>query len=409
VTKAIALAALAVAAAPGPPAFERVVRVEKAGRAVLVLDRDVYESARADLGDLRLVDPSGREVPYVLDRGGSSARRGPVRPDVRNRGWRADGAATAVLDFGGRVAKRRLTLRLSGDDFRRPVSVEGSEDGREWTTLVDEAWVFAVPGEDAARYETVELPENDFPLLRVAARPAPDERSRPAIVDALVPGGEPLASREAELRTRWTAAHDARSGETWLTLDLGARHHPFTAIVLDVGDERFFREVRVDARRDIRPADPEAWDEVGRGQVHRLERGGRVREGLRVGATGRARTLRVRVRDGDDRPLEVRDVSVAVPLERILFEATAPGAFRLTWGAPARAAPRYDLARTIGDLEEWGRSARAAAAEPPRRLAPSPPADRPWTERHPAVAWAGLVAVVLLLGGLTWRVLRRTA
>ncbi len=408
-TKAIALVALAVAAVPGPPAFERIVRVDEAGRAALLLDRDVYESARADLGDLRLLDSSGREVPYVLDSGGMAGRSEPVRPDVRNRGWRADGAATAVLDFGGRVAKRRLTLRLSGDNFRRPVSVEGSDDGREWTTLVDEAWVFAVPGEDAARYETVLLPENDFPLLRVAVRPAPDERSRPAIVEALVPGGEPLASREAELRPRWSAAHDARSRETWLTLDLGARHQPFAAVVLDVGDERFFREVRVDVRRDARPERAEAWDEVGRGQVHRLERGGRVRESLRVAATGRARTLRVRVRDGDDRPLEVRSISVAAPVERLLFEATAPGAFRLTWGASARGAPLYDLARTIGDTEEWGRSARAAVAEPPRRLDPPPPTDRPWTERHPAIAWAGLVAVVLVLGGLTWRALRRTA
>lgn len=407
-TKAL-LAALVAAAAPGPPAFERVVRVDEAGRAALVLDRDVYESARADLGDLRLLDPSGREVAYVLDRGGTSARSGPVRPEVRNRGWRADGAATAVLDFGARVAKRRLTLRLSGDNFRRPVSVEGSDDGREWTTLVDETWVFAVPGEDAARYETVELPENDFPLLRVAARPAADERSRPAIVEALVPGGEPGATREALLRPRWSAARDPRARETWLTLDLGARHQPFAAVVLDVRDERFFREVRVDARRDTGPDAPEAWHEVGRGQVHRLEREGRVRESVRVGATGRARTLRVRVRDEDDRPLEVREISVAAPVERLLFEAPVRGAFRLTWGAPGRGAPLYDLARTLGDVEQWGRSARAAIAEPPRRLDPPPPAERPWTERHPAIAWAGLVAVVLVLGALTWRALRPSA
>jgi hypothetical protein len=31
--------------------------------------------------------------------------------------------------------------------------------------------------------------------------------------------------------------------------------------------------------------------------------------------------------------------------------------------------------------------------------------DRPWTERHPSLLWGGLLAVVVALGGLTWRAL----
>jgi hypothetical protein len=400
----LAGAALAWAGA----SLERSVPVDAAGRVAVRLHREVYEAARPDLGDLRVLDETGREVPYVVDRAEPSSALSDLRPAVRNRGWRADGAATAVLDFGGRVAKGRLALRLSGDSFRRRVAVEGGEDGTQWTTLVDEAWVFAVPGPEPARYEAVDLPGNDFPLLRVVAHPAPGEAGRPSIEDAWVPGRARVVARDEPLEPRWSGVTEARAGETWLALDLGARHQPFHALELDVGDGRFFREVRVEARRDPRrPGDPARWEEVGRGAVYRLEHGARRRECLRVEARGRERALRVRVLDRDDRPLQVRAVTVRVPAERLLFEAARPGLFRLTFGDPARPAPSYDLARTVLDVGAWGQAAREAPLGPPRRVATADVDARPWTERQPALAWAALLAVVLALGALTRGALRR--
>ena len=50
------------AAAPDPerPRFERRIDVPQPGRVTVALDRDVYENARADLGDLRIVDDQDR-------------------------------------------------------------------------------------------------------------------------------------------------------------------------------------------------------------------------------------------------------------------------------------------------------------------------------------------------------------
>jgi hypothetical protein len=327
---------------------------------------------------------------------------------IRNRGWRADGAATAVLDFGRRLGKRRLQLRLSGDNFRRRVAVEGGDDGSAWVTLVDEAWVFAVPGPEAFRYETVDLPENDFPLLRVVAHPAPDEQVRPAIEDAWAPGDGTPPRAEERLIVRWSEAQDPKTRETWLTLDLGARHQPFHAIEVDVTDERFFRQARVEARHDPRTPDGAVWwEEIGRGALYRLEHEERRRECLRIDARGRARALRVRVSNLDDRPLRLRGVGLRVPVERLLFEAERPGRYRLTYGSAARTAPSYDLARTAGDLAAWGEGARPARPGPPRRLAVAGDEDRPWTERHPSLLWGGLLAIVVALGALTYGALRR--
>jgi len=412
-TLAVLVLVMSVGAAPSAigaesaPSFERTISVSASGLAAVRLDRHVYEGARADLGDLRVVDGSGAVIPYVVDRG-LGPRQTESRPRMRNRGFTPDGSATVVLDFGERLQKDRLVLRLTGDNFRRRVTVEGGDDGESWTRLTDDAWVFAVPGPEPARYEDVVLPENDFPLLRVTVRPmGARERGRIWALEAWVPAGERRGRREETLSPGWSRAAEARPGETWLTLDLGARHQPFEAVILEVEEERFFREVRTEAREDVTeappdgPAPPARWGRLGGGVVYRLEAEGTGREKLRIDARGRARALRVRVLNGDDRPLVVEGVSVRVPVERLLFEAEAGGEYRLTYGAAGLTAPSYDLARTLGDEPE----ASSAELGPPirRRFV----ADvLPWSERHPLLLWVGLLVVVAGLGAVTWRALR---
>lgn len=398
------LGGLATAAAP---TFERDIRVDAPGRVAVTLDRAVYGSARADLGDLRVIDERGEVVPFVLDRGDE----GPLperRPSLLNRGRRPDGAAVADLDFGAGLSKDRLALRLSGDNFRRRVAISGSADGRDWTRLVDEAWVFAIPGPQAARYEEVELPANDHRLLRVEVAPGPDEPARFTIEEAWVPGRGRRPVREATLEPRLTRAEDAERRETWLVLDLGAAHQPFHAIDLRVEEPRFLREARVEARRDPAPGAasgrPPAWASLGGGVVYRLDHGGRTHECLRLAVSGRERAVRVRLANRDDRPLAVSGVAVRVPVERIVFEAGPGRQYRLSYGS-GEGAPGFDLAATVGDAAAWAVDARQALLGEARRVAAAPAAV-PWTERHRALVWGGLLAVVLALAGLTRRALR---
>jgi hypothetical protein len=408
-----ACALLGAAAAPprfAEPRFERPIEISGPGRVAVRLDERVYEAARADLGDLRVVDERGGLVPFLIDRGQAARPYSlDLRPTIRNRAWLADGSAVAVLDFGGRVAKGRLSLALSGQNFRRRVAVEGSDEQGSWKLIVDEAWVFAVPAREPARYETLDLPENDFPLLRVTVHPGPDERERIAIVDAGVPAAGRPPLREDVLKPRWTRAEDAKDAETWLVLELGARHQPFHAIELDVADARFFREALVEARRERSGSGAPAldWLELGRGAIYRLEHEGRLRECLRVPVCGRERVLRVRLRNRDDRPLPIRGVSVRVPIERLVFEAAPGRRHALRYGSPDLPAPAFDLERTVGDVAAWAAAAREGGLGQEQVAHPSEGPRVPWSERHPALLWAGLVAVVAALGALTYRALRR--
>jgi hypothetical protein len=227
------------------------------------------------------------------------------------------------------------------------------------------------------------------------------------ILEAWVPAGGPGPRHEEALAPAWSRAAEASPGETWLVLDLGARHQPFEAVTLEVADERFFREVRTAVRRDAEafdpdmPAPPPVWEPLGADAIFRLVDGDVERQKLRVDVRGRARVLRVRILNGDDRPLVLEGVGVRVPVERLLFRAREGEEYRLTYGAPDLEAPVYDLVRTIDAAVE----APWVDVSAPVRLAVEPDV-LPWTERHPALLWVGLVVVVTLLGAVTWRAIR---
>jgi hypothetical protein len=417
--KAAAAAALCLAAAPADtPTVERRIDVRRAGRATVVLDRDVYEHARPDLGDLRVLDGDDRPVSYLLERIGEETPA-MKRPVVLNRGFVRGQSATVTLDFQGPVLKRELALSLSGDNFRRRVVVEGK--GRHddaWTTITDTAYVFAVPHASAAaggdilarRYETVPLPENNQPFLRVTVMKGPDETGEVQIRDVSAGTAAARRPREVPLAPRLTRTEDIERHETLLTLDLGARHQPFRAVLLQVAGPRFFRGVTLEARPDpmaSAPAGtpPPPWRELAECAIYRYQEPDRVVENLRLDVPGRERTIRLRIHNRDDAPLDVRGVSVAAPVERLAFEAAPAQRYRLRYGAAGLAAPAYDLPRTVGDAALWTATAEEATLQPAVPL--HPPADLPpWTDRHPALLWTGLVATVVILGFVTRRALR---
>ena len=393
-----AIGVAAVSATPVRAAVERAIAVQGPGRVVVTLDRDVYERARADLGDLRVRDGAGAEVPFLLERVAEAPVRQTRQPAIRNRAFTRGQQVQATLDFGVPTLKSEITLSLSGDNFRRRVKVEGrAPRDLQWATLTDSAYVFAVPGPLPARYETVPLPEDNFALLRVTVFNGPDDPPRIEILDASTCPAERRRPREVTLSPRMTRTEDAPRHETIVTLDLGARRQPFRAIRLDVADASFFRGVAVEARIDPSPGvdgqagQPLAWQYLGEAPIYRYEELGALRESLRLDIGGRERVLRLRIRNRDDRPLSVRGATVLVPVERLAFEARPGAQYVLRYGEPATAPPAYDLARTAGDPSLFAARALEAELLSPRPVPSPPPSPAPWTERNPALLWTGLV------------------
>src|SRR6185436_2745873 len=101
---------LLLAAAPPREAVRRPIVPPQAGVLAAPLDRDVYDRARADLGDLRVIDDRDATVPFLLDWAVPRPPGTALTPRLVDRGFVRGESATVTLDFGGPVRKRELQL-----------------------------------------------------------------------------------------------------------------------------------------------------------------------------------------------------------------------------------------------------------------------------------------------------------
>lgn len=109
----------------------------------------------------------------------------------------------------------------------------------------------------------------------------------------------------------------------------------------------------------------------------------------------------ITIENGNDKQLALQAVRLQMIERDLCFDADGSGNYMLYYGDPALEAPRYDYA-TLFALQ--ANASRIAAG--PEQLNPgyqSRPDSRPLTEKHPALLWMALVAMIALLGAVAVR------
>jgi uncharacterized membrane protein len=337
----------------------------------VALDAQVLNAARSDLGDLRLVSEPRQEVAYVVRNESGSSRTTRLAARVYNREFVPGKSSRVVLDFGAKVMKNALRIETAGSNFRREVDVEASEDGRSWRILMEKGFLFQVEkGEDGRpfRKDTVDLPAGDQRYLRVRVCNAPGDPRQVEIasieaenIESTPPLLEPVPV--ALLSTR----EDAQGKFTEHLLDTGAKGRRLRTLRFSFNDSNFHRPVRVEGRdaaqeeagvameeggvRRVRREVP--WSPVASGTVRKVSAAGDGESGeeIRTGDAG-FRFLRVRIYNGDDPPLKLREARGEAVVRSLLFQGAAGRRYHLYYGNPGATPPRYDLAEFLPRLEK---------------------------------------------------------
>jgi hypothetical protein len=86
---------------------------------------------------------------------------------------------------------------------------------------------------------------------------------------------------------------------------------------------------------------------------------------------------------------------------RIYFDCDAGTSLELYYGDPKLSAPLYDYAKLF--QTDANASQVQVDAEETNSKYTGRPDDRPWSERHPAILWAAILAAVMALGAIAVR------
>jgi hypothetical protein len=337
---------------------------------------DASAIAVGGLADLRLYDPSGREVPYLLVANPPAEPVWrpaqallPIAPVETERektsGFEADlGAATAVDRF--RVEGLRAP-------YLKRVKLEASGDRSHWTLLVDEATLFDLP-ESQLRLTSLGFPAGSYRYFRLTWDDSRSARlAQPTTAAAReVAAAGPAATLTAPVVFERRPSEPRRSR---FHLRLPGSRLPIVALEFDVPAGPVMRPVEVyEARLSGFEAAPAL---IGRGFLKRVERDSLTAAALEVAIQPpREPELDIVVDDGDNPPLELRGITARfAELPWIYFEGEESVVAR--YGTASLAPPTYDLEavrRTIditavpdaawGEPRQAPEQAQAPATEP---------------------------------------------
>ncbi|MHC4396853.1 MAG: DUF3999 family protein [Planctomycetota bacterium] len=388
-----------------------------------VLTDEIYNVAKRDLGDIRLVGADGTQIPYVPAKPKDVTKTIRYAPSIINRSTGENLSALVTLDFGKQTVKTSLEVKTGGNNFRRAVKVEGSNDNVEFFTLVEQAYVFAIGNERDRRFSRIDLPVNDYRYLRIRVEPMATEKESPFINEVEAFKIEKnIAERQVVEPVEIEHREDEKSNSSIYVYDLGYFNLPITEIKADIPDESFYRYVTVEGR-DAATRKVEVYSEDNRQRFKDVEvrwkriisntiyryitENGKKYEKLvlRMPPGGQVyRYLKITIKNYDDKPVTISSVSAKMIAHRIVFESDGSSEPTLYVGAEDSKKPQYDLARRLGkplaveagmavlgnisDNPLFGRGEEKAVA---------------WTEKHKVLLLIVMGTMAVILGGFIFK------
>jgi len=368
------------------------------------------------LSEYRIARAGRVEVPYrmELEDGHTRSQELPVTITSQAVARNAKGVGTRLeigFDVGSQIGlANQVAFRLRGDNFRCRVLIDGARAADQPGLRLGEGLVYRHEG----RFEQtkVAIPRNEFRFLRLTLRGV--QGKLPVLEGAAVLSELKVPPEWVPVPAKLMAREDARERTTILDLDPGM-------VVRDVGLVKFhieeplfdrYMSVLVTDLQAVRPA-PEDQEVgvvgVSRQEVETSERSAPLRRevaGKPVSlplSMPRARKLRFTIRNGDDRPLTIREVGLFRMRRGLVFEADPAFEYELWYGRFDAPEPDYDIARLPLTTPP---AALPVAQLGEARTLPVKPPQLAWSEKHRGLFWVILAAVLILLAALILRAVR---
>jgi hypothetical protein len=305
------------------------------------LPAETLDASRPDLGDVRILDGAGREVPYLIDR--PMPRRESALRSQELRTALEPTATRITLTTGTKSLLKGVTFETPPDvEFIKAVQVEGSHDGQQWRQLTTGKPIFKMTG--GAGNLDVSFPAGVWEFLRLtiddsrtAAVPFTGVQLRVAETKAPV---EPLP---ISIKSR-----DESPGVTRLGVDLGATNLTVASLRIKTPDRLFARLVAI-AISEL--TDGSIREQTLRtGSIYRVDQNGKIESylGIPIDTQIRGRELIVLIDNGDSPPLVIDAVDADRRVTQLIFLTREQGRYQLLSGNPQCSTPRYDLSE-LGD------------------------------------------------------------
>ncbi len=368
------------------------------GQYFAVVDETVWQHALPNLDDLRLC-AAGQQIPYAWRTMWGSLKTEQKTVRVLQQGT-VGGETQFLLDMSGVSEYDRVTLAIRTKNYVAHARVEGQDDshGPKWANL-GTTTLFDLSDEKLGHNSTLQIPVSTYKYLRVNV----DGLVKPSEILSAAAGIE--RAQEAVWRDLSSEPRQTQEGKDTVLTFAVPENVPVERVMLaiDPAQGNFQRGIEIQSGK----GSTTGAGEISR--IHMQRNGGKIdvdQTWLTLRATGHGE-LRAVIHNGDDAPLRITRARVQQYERRIYFDSDAGASLVLYYGDDKLNAPVYDYAKLF--QSDASAAQLQLGAEEANAGYTGRPDERPWSERHPAVLWAAILAAVAILGGIAVRSIKSVA
>lgn len=312
-------------------------------------DIDIFSNGSEKLRDIRIIDNNGLEIPYILDLAVGEYQKRLLHADLEHNRDVGGKYSTLTADLGSQgILHNRIEIDTPVPDFNRLGIVETSNDHKNWS-MISERNLYSIQFDDLGhidRQSGIDYPPTTSRYVRV--RIADQDAGPLQIV-----GGQVLfvtsTSSQKKLNdiSKFLSSQNDASKATTVEIDLGSNGLPSHQIVLEVSDDNFSRNVKVQVSEDS-----ESWTTIEMAStIYSVRAPSFASHSLGISYEEQtSRYIRLIIDNGDNLPLNINAANVWGYERRFLFTANLQNNYRIYYGNRSIDAPSYDIKHIVHHL-----------------------------------------------------------
>ena len=315
--------------------FKTIKITGKSAYKQFFLTEDIYENSKNNLGDIRIIDKNGKEVPYVIETGKEQEKHSEkivARAKIDEVLTKKDKMEFIVKFNSDSSLKDIIGNRLAlipSKNFYTEYTLLGSNNGTDWEQIAS-GEIYKTPDKSNL---TIEFSEKRYEFYKIVT---PLDKGN-IFSEAILKLSNNEAGEFKTIRTKLDYKVEQEGKST--ILKIKSKFLPLKNIILDVEDE-FQRNYAVRSGDDF----------YAEGIISKV--GEKSNLMINLENVPKLSEIIVEIRNGDNSPLKIKGVTGNYVPDRIVFRATEGEDYKITFGDESLDKPEYDIAEFVDSIKE---------------------------------------------------------
>ncbi|MGH1364586.1 MAG: DUF3999 family protein [Calditrichia bacterium] len=309
----------------------------------IVLPNEVFRAISPSLSDIRIFGKTVKgeivEAPYLL----RAAADKVVNTDINFKQLNTSSNSRGhffTFEVPENTDMNQLQLELEQQNFDWKVELEGSQDQREWFSIVKDYRIVSIKNQlTSYRFSTISFPKAQYRFLRLRI----PSSEKTLLTSAKITQHQTIAGdyRNYPIRSMERSEDKVRK-QTIVNIALSSRV-PATRLKIDIQDDfDYYRPITIEYLADSVKTEKGwkySWRSLTSGTLTSIEPNNFYFNHILF------RKLRIHISNQDNQPLSIGSVSVTGPVYDLIVRFTESAAYHLTYGNAKATRPQYDIAR----------------------------------------------------------------